>query len=106
MPPFAGAPIPGLRIPAALRPLPPNAGAMNAPPPFGAQTARVTAVVTGAHPYALVDDAGTTRIVTVGDNIASDAITAITAGGVRLANGRMLTVAPAASPARSGSGGR
>jgi hypothetical protein len=95
----------GLRIPATLGPLPPNAGAINAPPPFAAQTARVTAVVTGAHPYALVDDAGTTRIVTVGDHIASDAIAAITAGGVRLANGRMLTVAPA-SPMSPGSGGR
>jgi hypothetical protein len=104
-------------IPAALGPLPPNTGALNGPLPsnpgapngtlpLAAQTARVTAVVTGAHPFALVEDAGATRLVTVGDRIAGDAIAAITAGGVRLANGSVLAIAPVSSPIRPGSGGR
>ena len=96
----------GGTIPRALGPLPPNAGAMNAQLPFVAQTARVTAVVTGAHPFALVEDAGTTRLVTVGDRIAGELIAAIDGRGVRLANGRLLAVAPAATPVNPGSGGR
>lgn len=103
-------------IPPTLRPLPPNDGVASAPPPFGrppsalpalvATTARVTAVVTGAHPFALVDEAGTTRLVTVGDRIAAETIVAITADGIRLARGAVLAVAPVSSPNRSDSRGR
>jgi hypothetical protein len=103
-------------IPPALRPLPPNDGVASAAPPFGrppsalpaliATTARVTAVVTGARPFALVDEAGTTRLVTVGDRIAGETIAAITADGIRLARGAVLAVAPVSSPNRSDSGGR
>lgn len=96
----------GGTIPRAHGALPPNAGAMNAQVPFVAQTARVTAVVTGAHPFALAEDAGTTRLVTVGDRIAGDSIAAIDGRGVRLANGRLLAVAPAATPVNPNSGGR
>ncbi len=87
------------QIPAALRALPPNAGAGDTAFPFGAAVARssavVTAVITGPHPYALVDEGGTTRVLTVGDRIDGDAITAIGAGGVRLSRGTLLAVAPA-----------
>ena len=98
-------------LPAALRPLPPNAGAGNGPSPFAAPlvaapAARVTAVVTGAHPFALVEDAGSTRLVTVGDRISGDTIAAITADGIRLARGTVLAVAPASPPNRSDPGGR
>ncbi|HYW53375.1 MAG TPA: hypothetical protein VE826_05365 [Dongiaceae bacterium] len=99
------------QIPAALRALPPNAGAGDAPFPFatGARTsATVPAVITGPHPFALVDESGTTRILTVGDRIDGDAIVAIDAAGIRLSNGLMLAVeratdssAPPPSPARA-----
>lgn len=84
-------------IPAALRPLPPNAGAGDGAFPFAtaprATTAVVTAVVTGAHPFALVDEGGITRVLTIGDRIGGDPITAIGADGVRLTGGTLLPVA-------------
>jgi hypothetical protein len=84
-------------IPASLGPLPPNAGAP--PPPFAlsAQPARVTAVVTGVHPFALVDDGGASRIVTLHDRIAGESIVAITPLGVQLERGRLLNVNPVSS---------
>jgi len=102
--------------PHALEPLPPNAGAPAASPPFpvpvAAQplSARITALVTGAHPYALVDDGGTTRLVTLGDRIGDAIVAAISAAGVRLADGRTLPLvtaapvpfAPPAPPASKG----
>jgi len=81
------------QIPAALRPLPPNAGAGDAAFPFatGAHTtASVTAVITGPHPFALVDDGGPTRVVTIGDRVGGDTIVAIDADGVRLSGGTTL----------------
>lgn len=92
-------------IPAALRALPPNAGAAASESPF-ANTARVTAVVTGPHPFALVDDAGTTRVLTVGERIGAAAIVAIDAAGVRLTDGTKLPVAAASAPAHLLPGGR
>jgi hypothetical protein len=94
----ASAAIPALPpIPAALRALPPNAGAGDTPFPFAGgaacPTAVVTAVVTGAHPFALVDEGGMTRLLTVGDRIGADAITAIGSDGVRLTGGTLLPVA-------------
>lgn len=79
-------------IPAAIRPLPPNAGAAGSALPF-AVPPRITAVVTGAHPFALLDEGGTTRVVTVGDRIDGVAIVAITATAVRVADGTMLMIA-------------
>lgn len=95
---------PAVHVPAALVPLPPNAGAGAAPFPFGGETVRVRAVVTGARPFALVEEAGGTRLVTIGDALAGDSVAAITAGGVRLARGRSIGVAPAplALPAAAG----
>jgi hypothetical protein len=92
------------QIPAALRPLPPNAGAGDAAFPFatGARTsAVVTAVITGPHPFALVDDGGATRVLTVGDRIDGDAIAAIDADGVRLSGGTALP-APHVRPTPGG----
>ncbi len=89
------------QIPAAIQALPPNAGASGTVPPFPA-AARVTAVITGAHPFALVDEAGTTRLVTLGDRVGGNAVTAIGSGGVRLADGSTLPLAPQApSPPRA-----
>jgi hypothetical protein len=99
------APAPAAPIPASIGPLPPNAGAGILPFPFTAETIHVRAVITGTPPFALVEDAGTTRLVTVGDGVAGDTIAAITEGGVRLAHGRIIAVAHAAPAARSGFGG-
>lgn len=80
-------------IPAAIGPLPPNAGAAGTPLPPAA-SARVTAVVTGTHPFALVEEGGTTRIVTIGDALGSGRVDAIGADGVHLDGGATLAVAP------------
>jgi hypothetical protein len=108
-PPFATMPNATPPFASVLRAAPPfgsmQAPAVSAPQAFGTPMMRVTAVVTGAHPFALVDEAGTTRLVTVGDRLAGEAIAAITAGGVRLAHGSVLPVAPDSSPVRAGSGG-
>jgi hypothetical protein len=88
-------------IPAALRALPPNAGAGDGAFPFATAartTAVVTAVVTGTHPFALVDEGGATRMLTVGDRIGADAIAAIGADGVRLTGGTLLPVARSSDP--------
>jgi hypothetical protein len=84
------------QIPAALRALPPNAGAGDGTFPFASTTrtaATVTAVITGPHPFALVDEAGTTRMLTIGDRIGGEPIAAIDANGVRLSGGTTLAVA-------------
>ncbi|HTD36019.1 MAG TPA: hypothetical protein VK669_00790 [Candidatus Limnocylindrales bacterium] len=89
-------------LPSSLGPLPPNAGAGEAARPFAIPApapaqrppARVTAVITGTHPFALIDEGGTTRLVTLGDRIGEDAVAAISGTGVRLANGRTLPLAP------------
>ena len=100
---IAVAAIPPLpQIPAALRALPPNAGAGDGTFAFAAGTridAAVTAVITGPHPFALVDEAGTTRVLTVGDRIGGDAIVAIGADGVRLSGGTVLAIVRASEPA-------
>jgi len=80
-------------FPAALRALPPNAGAGDAAFPFATAahtTATVTAVITGPHPFALVDASGTTRVLTIGDHIDGDAIVAIGGDGVHLFGGTLL----------------
>jgi hypothetical protein len=98
-------------LPPSLAPLPPNAGAAGAPPPFTASASapspvRITAIVTGAHPFALVDDGGTTRLVTLGDRIGDDTVAAISAAGVRLTSGRTLPLTTDPPSATSTSGGR
>jgi hypothetical protein len=114
--PFAAPPMPavaGTTIPAGLAPLPPNPGAFGtplsnagvAPAPQIGGSVRVTAVITGAHPYALIDDAETARLVTIGDHIGEDIVAAITADGVQLVNGRTLRLSPESPPARPQLGG-
>jgi hypothetical protein len=131
LPPFpaSGSIAAGATIPAALVPLPPNlsasgtplstagasaaatanavssAGAPAAVPSQPDGTIRVTAVVTGARPYALVDDGRTARLVTVGDRIGGDTLAAITAEGVRFSRGRVVPLSPASSSTRSQPGG-
>jgi hypothetical protein len=86
------------QIPAALRPLPPNAGAGDTAFPFagGPRTsAVVTAVITGPHPFALIDEGGATRVLTIGDRIDGEPIAAIDADGVHLSGGTLLAVARA-----------
>lgn len=83
------------QIPAALRPLPPNAGASDGTFPFATAAriaATVTAVITGPRPFALVEEAGTTRMLTVGERIDGEPIAAIDANGVHLAGGTTLAV--------------
>ena len=87
-------------IPASIQPLPANAGASGSALPFAATSPaslapapRVTAVVTGTRPFALLDEGVTTRVVTIGDRIGGVAIVAITAAGVGLADGTMLAIA-------------
>jgi hypothetical protein len=99
-PPQAPPTMPALQplppIPAALRALPPNAGAPDGAFPFATgprTTATVSAVITGPHPFALVDDGGTTRMLTIGDRIAGEQVVAIDATGVRLSSGTVLRVA-------------
>ena len=92
-------------VPAALRALPPNAGAGASPFPFASgpsTAATVTAIVTGAQPFALIDDGGATRVLTVGDRIGGDTIAAIGTGGVRLTGGTVLRIAPTAQQLHGG----
>jgi hypothetical protein len=57
---------------------------------------RVTAIVTGPHPYAMLDAGGVHEIKGLGDRVGGVAILAIDLDGVRLRDGRRLTVDPAA----------
>jgi hypothetical protein len=64
--------------------------------PLGAPGAeRVAAIATGARPYALVASGDRTRVVTIGDRVDGASITAIAIDGVRLSDGRTLTIAAA-----------
>jgi len=75
-------------IPALMGALPPNDGAFGAAPPQFA--VRVAAVVTGPHPYALVDEGERTRLVAPGDTLGGIPIVAIDARGVRLRTGTIV----------------
>ncbi|HEY0393375.1 MAG TPA: hypothetical protein VGD01_02655 [Candidatus Elarobacter sp.] len=99
-------------IAGVLRPLPPNAGAAAAPFPFAvppgasspgatAATATVVAVATGRTPYALIQEAGTLRLVTLGDRLGPDTVVAIRADGVHLASGRALPLARESAAAQA-----
>lgn len=83
-------------IPPSLGPLPPNAGAGGAPFPFS-QGEHVSAVVTGARPFALIDGGSTTQLVTVGDRYDGERIVAIDTSGVHLQSGVTLPVAQRSS---------
>jgi hypothetical protein len=55
---------------------------------------RVTAIATGSHPSAIVDDGGTARVFSLGDPLAGSSISAISDDGIRLTNGRHLSLDP------------
>jgi hypothetical protein len=74
-------------IPLALPALPPNAGAAGE---FAAGGPRLAAVATGSHPYALVTDGASIRIVSIGAPLGNSVVTAIDGGGLRLADGTRL----------------
>jgi hypothetical protein len=61
-------------------------------------TSRVTAVVTGTNPTAIVDSGGESRLVSLGDALDGSTIVAITNDAVVLGNGKRLTLQPAATP--------
>ena len=89
---IAGPVLPVPAIPGALMPLPPNAGAAGtavARP----DAARVMAIISGRRPLALVDRAGTSEVIRVGDRLDGDAVVAIDSSGVHLAGGTTLAVA-------------
>jgi hypothetical protein len=54
---------------------------------------RITAVVTGAHPYALVETDGVHEIKGIGDRIGGSPVTAIDLDGIRLQNGERFAIA-------------
>ena len=57
------------------------------------QAARVTAIVTGSHPYAMLDMAGDHEIKGIGDRVDGRPIVAIDFDGVTLQGGERLSVA-------------
>jgi hypothetical protein len=98
--PPATAPIPTLPplppTPGVIRLPPSNAGPALGLPPSGG--VRVTALTTGAHASALVEDRSGTRIVKAGDILAGDRITAIDAAGVHVGHATTYPVTPAGQP--------
>jgi hypothetical protein len=73
-------------------PLPPNAGA--AAFPLAGATPVVRAIALGTNPSALVDEGGGTHLVAAGDRLGTTTIATIDAGGVTLADGRRMPLAP------------
>jgi hypothetical protein len=92
-------------IPAVLSALPPNAGAGGASFPF-APAEHVSAVVTGSHPFALIDDGSTTRLVSPGDRFDGERIVAIDGAGVHLETGTTLSTMSRPSFLQTTTGGR
>jgi hypothetical protein len=96
-PPLADAS--GERLPSNLANdvIPALPGAPSASAGAGA-AAHVTAVVTGAHPYALVENDGVHEIKGIGDRIGGIPVTAIDLDGIRLQSGARLTVTREGQP--------
>jgi len=98
--PFAGGAVSIARPVTATSP--PLVSMLGEPPPLAALPpappsivpTRVTAVVAGARSFALVEDAGSTRVVTVGESLSGERIVAIGIDGVHLTNGVTLAVTP------------
>jgi hypothetical protein len=80
------------RLPVALPVLPPNRGAGGTLFGLPPSLPRVTAIVSGARSFALLDEGGSARIVTQGDLVAGTRVSAIDADGVRLGDGALLRV--------------
>jgi hypothetical protein len=100
--PFGGDPALTGAAPAApsagARPVPAVASLAAPPPPTAfvpsAAAARVTATVTGARQFAVLDGGGgATRIVTVGDAVGARSVVAIDANGLHLSDRTTLSLA-------------
>jgi hypothetical protein len=63
-----------------------------------AVASHVTAIVTGTHPTAIVDSTEGSRLVSIGDALDGSTVVEITDDAVMLANGKRLTLEPAATP--------
>jgi hypothetical protein len=89
-----------LPIGSQVRPLPSNLESDTIPTlPGGAVEVlagipRVTAIVTGTHPYAMLDTGGIHEIKGIGDRVGGIAIVSIDMAGVRLQNGERYAVDP------------
>lgn len=102
--PFAGDPAnrapaqPTPMTPLALPTIVPATNLMR-PAPFAQRAAlRVTATVSGAHPLAVIDDAGGARIVTLGDAVGASSVDAIDANGLHLSNGTTVRLSHLSHP--------
>jgi hypothetical protein len=82
-------PVPPVPLP-PLRPL-----TVTNAPPRPVAVSRVTAIVTGAQPAAIVDTGTGLRLVTTGDALDGSTIAAIDDDGVRLTDGRRRSLEPA-----------
>ena len=93
------------RVAAAMDAPPPVTHLLPSPPPMTARllpaqptrverTARVTAIVTGPAPTAIVDIDGVPRTAGIGDRIAGARIIGIDATAIELDNGTRLQLAP------------
>jgi hypothetical protein len=87
-------PPPPAKVSGVAKPLQPSASE-RLDPRGALATARVSALATGAHPIAIVEIAGTTRTLSIGDALDGSTIAAIERDAVVLKNGRRLTLAPA-----------
>lgn len=74
--------------------LPPNSGA-DGMLPAGPQALAVRAIIVGNDARALIDTGASVRVFRIGDMVGSAKVVAITAAGVRLADGTMLPLAGA-----------
>jgi hypothetical protein len=92
-------------IPPILAPLPPNAGASMSPPGT-TSTERVSAIVTGAHPFALLEEGPTAHLLSIGDDHDGRRISAIDQNGVHLDDGTLLKLSPQPSFITPNPGGR
>ena len=103
--PQFGTPIPPVPAMTGRGALPPNAGAGNsiAMVATGAPAARepsVRAVIVGDHPYAVVDDGASTRLVGIGGAFGTQRIIGISLAGVTLGDGERIGLSSAsATPA-------
>ncbi|GAC1657084.1 MAG: hypothetical protein NVS9B12_09010 [Vulcanimicrobiaceae bacterium] len=91
---------PGRRTARADEPLAPGGGAafeVRAGDPMGiavpAASFSVTAILTGAHPQALVLEGSRSRIVTVGDRVDGHTVVTITSQGILLDDGSLRVLA-------------
>ena len=105
--PFSGEPPPSAAAnaaptaalpPTGIGPLPSNLPSSTIPAIPGTATAdrgsiELTAIVTGAHPYALVASGGSHEIKGIGDRVHGTPIVAIDIHGITLSSGERLTVA-------------